>query len=145
KISVVPFDEKTATGIVEIRNRFAVVTLQTTPLGWGVGLGGYEAFVDDVRAHNENQWGNVMFTVRIDASFTPWLGGNPDMRLYRRWAKQIAEGLRQDFDEREVWSDMLERRRLYALMVQPYRDLKPGFGKIAAPQRPAPPPAPPAR
>jgi hypothetical protein len=53
----------------------------------------------------------LVYFVIVDAHFTWFLVGNPEMPKYRKWASDIATGLESQFDERAVWS----KARDYAL------------------------------
>ena len=48
------------------------------------------------------------YIVRFKADFSRWFSGNPDMPKYKRWATQLANELKQQFDEEILWRRIKE-------------------------------------
>jgi hypothetical protein len=48
--------------------------------------------------------GTSTYLVKITAAYSQFRNGHPDMRLYTEWATGLAQGLKDQFDEEQIWS-----------------------------------------
>jgi hypothetical protein len=71
------------------------------------GIGSYAFILGLTEGQQESLWTN-QYTIIVDASFQRFLTGSPDMPRYKKWATDIVNGLRNQFDERELWSSLRE-------------------------------------
>ncbi len=55
------------------------------------------------------------YTMIVSATFNRFLAGHPEMRKYKKWASDIANGLEDQFDERVIWSKSKEFLLLHHL------------------------------
>jgi hypothetical protein len=92
-------------GKITLKNRFSTITIETRAAGSQLGLGSY-ALLFGLSEEQSNEFRTNRYLVIIDASFTWFLAGNPDMPRYRKWASDIATGLQDQFDERVTWSQV---------------------------------------
>src|SRR5258708_31060780 len=88
-----------------MENRYCILTVQTRPAAGQRGVGSY-AFILGLSEFQDNSLWTNQYTIIIDATFERFLTGSPDMPRYKKWAANVADGLRAQFDEQEVWSEV---------------------------------------
>lgn len=103
---------------IVLRNKFCTISLGTQGSSWMMGLGGFKELAglsDDENRH----LATATYRVRVSIEYNRFLSGSPKMTLYRTWAKGIAEGIKDQFDEQVIWtkakSDYLFQKQLKQL------------------------------
>jgi len=90
------------TSEIRIQNLFCTVTIRTEESMSVRGAGSLARLAALSDAENQ-QLETTMYIVRFKAEFSRWFGGNPDMPKYKRWATQLANELKEQFDEQIIW------------------------------------------
>jgi hypothetical protein len=116
KLEIV-FPRREAEGLTEIGsiligNSYCTLRIETRGAGGlrGVGSYGFVFGLSDI--HDSGLWTN-QYTIVIDATFQRFLTGSPDMPRYKKWVANVADGLRTQFDEQEMWSRFRESYLLH--------------------------------
>jgi hypothetical protein len=104
---------------IEFRNHFVDLKLSTTQSGGGVGLGAYSMFDARDAFALQNLYWHVDFVLRMEATFSWILAGNPAMKAHREWATGILDLLTREFDDQSLW-----RRASDAYMLQQHLPAK---------------------
>ncbi len=94
-------------GEILLENRFCRVSIQTEVSSWMRGAGGYKQLAGISDEENDHL-GTATYIVRFRAEFTRWLSGHPEMPKYKRWARQLADELKVQFDEQVIWQKTKE-------------------------------------
>ena len=94
-------------GEVRIHNLFCTVSIRTEEWSYQRGIGSLARLAGLSDAEKE-KLATATYIVRFKAEFSRWFSGNPDMPKYKRWATQLANELRQQFDEEILWRRIKE-------------------------------------
>jgi hypothetical protein len=96
-------------GMIESEIRFSnpvcTLTITTTPIEWGGGLGAYQTFTALSIDEAQKLYKHATYTVRGVVSFKRYRVGDPSLPLIKRWATQILDGLQSEFDEQIVYRE----------------------------------------
>jgi hypothetical protein len=117
QFSINPPTEKAGAeiGTIRLRNRYCTVLVTTTFSSYMRGIGGYKQLAGLSQVQDE-ELGSISFLVRINVKYNPVLSGSPDAMKIKRWADQLVDGLRGQFDEERIWaqtkSDYLFRKQV---------------------------------
>jgi hypothetical protein len=106
-----------STSEVKISNRFCTITLTVESVFPVRAVGEYRimaGFSDE----QVSDFANNLFVVRARIEYDRLRSGHPDMKVYKLWARQLVDELRDQFDEQLIWArlkDMDMRSRHYPL------------------------------
>ncbi len=89
-------------GEILLENNFCRIEIQTEGSSWLRSLGAYR-FLVRMSLEESRKFATSTYVVRITAIFSRLRAGHPDMPKYRRWVKQVADGIRDQFDEQIIW------------------------------------------
>jgi hypothetical protein len=107
--------EKGDVGEIHLVNGFCDISIETQQSTYMRSLGTYR-FLAGISLEASREMATAMYIVRFKADFNRLRSGHPDMPKYRAWARQLADGLRDQFDEQLIWQrtrdDFLLRRGL---------------------------------
>ncbi len=87
---------------IRLANSFCQVSIHTSQHMWLRSLGMYR-FLAGIPEDVSHQIATPVYEVRIVATFSRLRGGHPDMPKYRAWVRELADGLRDKFDEQLIW------------------------------------------
>ena len=90
------------TGEIRIQNLFCAVSIRTEESSWMRGAGSLARLAGLSDVENQ-QLGTATYIIRFKAEFSRWFGGNPNVPKYKRWATQLANELKEQFDEQIIW------------------------------------------
>jgi len=120
--------EAGATGKIRFKNRYCEITIQTSPSMGMLGVGAYSTLLG-IPVSAPGYW-TQQYIVRINATFSPWLVGNPWMAKVKQWASGIVDGLQNEFDEQVVWRKTLENYMLRKHLPPEIRNFAMPFGPM---------------
>jgi hypothetical protein len=89
-------------GEILIRDRFCTISIRTMESGGVRSIGSYQMLAGISDEANQKLW-TAKYVVRFRADFSRWLSGNPEMPKYKKWARQLVDGLKNQFDEETIW------------------------------------------
>ena len=89
-------------GKILLTNKFCSVSIETKPDFWVRSIGTYR-FLATMSLENSHKLATATYIVRVKASFSRLRAGHPDMPTYRGWVNDLAESLREHFDEEGIW------------------------------------------
>ena len=93
------------TGMISLVNRYCTIHIQTRQSGGRRGIGSYAYILGLDESQDNLLWTN-QYTIIVDVTFQRFLTGSPDMPRYKKWASDITDGLRMQFDEQVAWSNL---------------------------------------
>jgi hypothetical protein len=105
------------TGEIILENKFCSISIRTQASSWFAGIGSYKRLAGITDEENE-KLATANYIVRINVTFDRLRSNHPQMALYKTWASGLSEGLREQFDERVVWSKTKEDFVFSQLKVQ---------------------------
>lgn len=108
-------------GEIRLRNRFCTITLSTEPAFAVRSIGEYRrmAFLSDTEASN---LATNAYLLKANIHYSRLRSGHPEMKVYKDWAAQLVEQIRNEFDEEAIWVRVKEdemRSRLYTPEQRP--------------------------
>ncbi len=86
---------------ITISNDFCRLAITTRYMGGFMGLGEYGVAAGVPEAEDRNYM-RLDFEAIVKATFSSWLGGNPQMAKIRQWASGLVEMMRDQFDEQRI-------------------------------------------
>ncbi len=69
------------------------------------GLGKYEKIIGMQKEEGFEYWTGY-YLITVDAKFTKWRSGDPNMPKYKTWIQQIINELHEKFDEERIWANV---------------------------------------
>ncbi len=90
------------TSEIRIRDWFCTISIRTMRSGGIRSIGSYRK-MDGISDEESGKLWTARYIVRFKAEFSRWLSGNPEMPKYKKWARQLADGLKAQFDEETIW------------------------------------------
>jgi len=90
------------TAEIVIKNRFCTISIVTEQAGWIRSIGSY-ARLARLSSEESAKYGTANYNVRFKAEFSRLYSGNPEMPKYKRWARQLLDGMKAQFDEQTIW------------------------------------------
>ena len=94
-------------GEIVIKNKFCKVSIRTENSGGIRSIGAYRDLVGMSLQESGNLW-TARYIVRFEAEFSRWWSGNPQMPKYKKWARQLVDGMKAQFDEELIWRGVRE-------------------------------------
>lgn len=94
---------KSDSGEIILQNGFCTLSIRTTFSSYLTGIGALGSLAG-LTQDQDRELGTANYLVRITATYNRYRSGHPDMPLYVTWATGIAEGLKDQFDEEQIWS-----------------------------------------
>ncbi len=117
-------------GTVRLKNRFCVITIDTSRSMSMVGLGQYKDLLGATFDQSQRGYKNFLYITRINVSFAWHLGGHPDMAVHRAWANGIVDELAHAFDEETIWKRTTDGFMLHRHLPPTADNIPPPFGPI---------------
>jgi len=104
-LSIQPPAEKggVETGLIRMKNRYCTVQIITAFSSYMRGVGGYKQLAG-LSTEQDEELGSIYYTIRVNVQYNPFLSGSPDAMRIKRWADQLVDGLKEQFDEQRIWS-----------------------------------------
>jgi hypothetical protein len=104
KLSIEPPEEKAGldTGTIRMESLYCTILLKTTFLSYMMGIGGYKKLAG---LSDDENLGTINYMIRLSINYNPFFSGSPDTTRIKRWADQLADGLKNQFDEQRLWSE----------------------------------------
>ncbi len=90
-------------GRILLKNPYCTITIRTQSFSYMRGIGLYRQLSGFSEEQNR-EFGHVDYIVRTSVRYTSVLSGSPKTAMIRKWANQIVDGLKDQFDEELVWS-----------------------------------------
>ena len=105
--------------ILNLDTRYIAVTIKLTQSISSVGIGEYSRLLglksssQPINIADQQQYGNAVFLLEIEAVQNVWLNGHPDMKTHRNWADSIIELLDNTFNYELIRKEHLRQFQLY--------------------------------
>ena len=90
-------------GRIVVRTEYVTVSILTQFSSWARGVGGYGTLAG-LSEEDNLKLATSTYRVRITIQHSKWRSGHPKMPIYDDWAKGIAQGLQDQFDEQGIWT-----------------------------------------
>lgn len=110
KLKIAPPQTKTGfleTGEILLKNDFCSISIKTEPSSWFRGIASYKRLAGISDKDNENL-ATANYIVRIGIRYDRLRSNHPKMAMYKKWASELSEGIRGQFDEQLIWSKTKE-------------------------------------
>jgi hypothetical protein len=107
KITIeIPHHDKTLGGVgrIFLKTNYCDILIQTQLSSWIRGIGGY-GMLAGLSQDDDFKLATAVYRVRITIEYSKWRSGHPTMPLYDTWARGIAQGLKDQFDEEGIWAN----------------------------------------
>jgi hypothetical protein len=97
------------------------------------GMGGTGTFrtLLHLPLETDARYYSAAYVVTVDAAFSRWYSGHPDMPRYKTWVSLLARELRANLDAEERWRET----KAYYLLTTATRQNQPADGPIPAPTK----------
>jgi hypothetical protein len=118
-----------APGRVLFKNKFCEISIRTSPTMGMRSLGPYSMLLG-IGPPAEGDYWTQQYTVRITATFSPFLAGHPQMRFIKGWATGILDGLQNALDEQVIWRKTVESYMLRQHLPPSMRSRTIPFGPV---------------
>lgn len=89
---------------IKLSNRFCEMTIRIRPAMSGVGAGSYRMVFGLSQEQAQQAMTSDEYIVVISSTFNWLRAGAPEMPDYRKWASDIASGLKTQFSDEVTWS-----------------------------------------
>jgi hypothetical protein len=109
-------------GDIRMKNWLCDVRITTRESMKSVGVGSYMLMLPVDQMEAQNKYTHALFVTEIEATFSPWLRGHPQMNAHREWVEGMVEGLVFAFDEESIWRRTTESYLLLEHTKNPNKD-----------------------
>jgi hypothetical protein len=91
-------------GRIFLKTKYCNILIQTQRSSRMTGIGQYGTLAG-LTKEEDSKLVTAIYRVRVTIEYSKWRSGHPKKPLYDNWARGIAKGLQDQFDEQSIWTN----------------------------------------